>query len=81
MAQQQALTSRNLTEQILTTRRLRRRHIDVLNELPIAIFVTSNAESFRFQLVPKMFWLKTGMPSQILWSNSKVSTLFTTKTP
>ena len=49
MAQQQALTSRNLTEQILTTRRLRRRHIDVLNELPIAIFVTSNAESFRFQ--------------------------------
>lgn len=53
MAQQQALTSRNLTEQILTTRRLRRRHIDVLNELPIAIFVTSNAESFRFQLVPQ----------------------------
>ena len=53
MAQQQALTSRNLTEQILTTRRLRRRHIDVLNELPIAIFVTSNSESVRFQLVPQ----------------------------
>ena len=56
MAQQQALTSRNLTEQILTTRRLRRRHIDVLNELPIAIFVTSNAESFVFSWYLKMFW-------------------------
>lgn len=53
MAEQQALTSRNLTEQILTTRRLRRRHIDVLNELPIAIFVTSRSESSRFQLVPQ----------------------------
>lgn len=54
MAQQQALTTRNLTEQILTTRRLRRRHIDVLNELPIAIFVTSNTtQVHHVQLVPQ----------------------------
>ena len=54
MAQQQALTSRNLTEQILTTRRLRRRHIDVLNELPIAIFVTSRTTQMpHVQLVPQ----------------------------
>ena len=54
MAQQQALTSRNLTEQILTTRRLRRRHIDVLNELPIAIFVTSRInDTSDVQLVPQ----------------------------
>ncbi len=39
LAQQQALTSETLRRQILTTRRLRRRHIDVLNELPIALFV------------------------------------------
>ena len=39
MAEQQAVTSQSLREQILTTRRLRRRHIDVLNELPIALFV------------------------------------------
>ena len=44
MAQQQAVTNRSLHEQILTTRRLRRRHIDVLNELPIALFIQSQTE-------------------------------------
>jgi two-component system, NtrC family, sensor histidine kinase PilS len=39
MAEQQAVTNQSLREQILTTSRLRRRHIDVLNELPIALFV------------------------------------------
>lgn len=54
MAQQQAITSRTLNEQILTTRRLRRRHIDVLNELPIAIFVGSSSGSeTNYQLIPQ----------------------------
>jgi len=52
MAQQQAITSQTLNEQILTTRRLRRRHIDVLNELPIAIFVGSSSET-DYQLIPQ----------------------------
>ena len=53
MAQQQALTNETLNEQILTTRRLRRRHIDVLNELPIAIFVRTQKESEALNLVPQ----------------------------
>ena len=45
LAQQQALTSETLRRQILTTRRLRRRHIDVLNELPIALFIQIEDEN------------------------------------
>ena len=49
MAVQQALTNKTLHDQILTTNRLRRRHVDVLNELPLALFLRTNAD----RLVPQ----------------------------
>ncbi len=53
LAQQQALTSQSLREQILTTRRLRRRHVDVLNELPLALFVRTMTSESSISLVPQ----------------------------
>ena len=53
MAVQQALTTETLREQILTTRLLRRRHIDVLNELPTGLFLSTGFKQNSVVLIPQ----------------------------
>lgn len=71
MAVQQALTNKTLRDQILTTNRLRRRHVDVLNELPLALFLRTNADRLVPQNKRAQIWMAYAEFEDSLWKKQE----------
>jgi signal transduction histidine kinase len=71
MAVQQALTNETLRDQILTTNRLRRRHVDVLNELPLALFLRTQGDRLVPQNKMAQIWMTQSDFEDGLWKNQE----------